>query len=110
VKNLAMNARAGVGSESRRNGRSRKGESNASAVVIRVNRKGSLSIFSVEHTSRFHVRCSEMYELLHLLRHDLSTAPCRLVFWLHRHRWWKEALGLGLSLFFGGCRALAPET
>lgn len=60
-------------------------------------------------TSRFHVGCSIVYELLDLLGHDLGTVPCRLVFGLHGHRRWKKALGLSLRLFFGRSGTLAPE-
>jgi hypothetical protein len=69
----------------------------------------SLHRSGVEHTSRFHVRRSVVYELLNLLWDDLGAAPCRLVFWLREHRRWEEVLGLGLSLLFSRSSALASE-
>lgn len=38
--------------------------------------KDHLLMLDVEHTSRFHVRCGIMYELLDLLGDDLGAVPC----------------------------------
>lgn len=103
LKKLGIKLRLELASDVGRKGSSMKGKSIASEAGQRLRRVHRAEL--TRHTSTFYLLCTDVYQLLDLLRRNLFAGPCVLPPRLRLCDWCIAIVGV-LSSLGGGSRAL----